>query len=96
MVEVFNVYKGLQKPLVFKMFKGKFIYWGLGSIVIGLLLCMAISSTVNLFIGIAALVVITGGGLVLTALNQRKGLSSKSKFIGICILQTLFQKNDQN
>ena len=26
--EEFAVYKGLQRPLVFKMFKGKFIYYG--------------------------------------------------------------------
>ena len=92
MAEAYNVYKGLQKPLVFKMFKGKFIYWGLGSIVIGLLLCMVCSSIFNLIIGILALLIVTGGGLVLTATHQKKGLSSRSKFIGVCILQTLFQR----
>jgi hypothetical protein len=92
----FSVYKGLQKPLVFKMFRGRFIYWGLGSIVLGLLLCMALSSMINLFAGIVALAIITGGGLALTATKQRKGLHAKTRFPGICIHQSKYQKYDQN
>ena len=92
----FNVYKGLQKPLVFKMFRGKYIYWGLGSIVTGLLLCMALSSLINLFAGIIALAVITGGGLALTATQQRKGLHAKNRFPGISIHQSNYKKHDQD
>jgi hypothetical protein len=32
----FEVFKGLQKPLVFHSFKGKFIYWGAGFAVMSL------------------------------------------------------------
>ena len=96
MKEAFNVYKGLQKPLVFKMFKGQFIYWGIGSIITGLLLCMIFSSLFNLFAGILALAIISGGGLCLTALQQKKGLHSKSRFSGIFIHQSNYQKHDQN
>ena len=96
MNEAYLVYKGLQKPLVFKMFKGRFIYWGIGSIISGLLLCMIFSSMVNLLSGILALAMITGGGLSLTALQQKKGLHSKVKFHGIMMLQTNYQKHDKN
>ena len=34
----FAIYKGLQRPLVFRSFKGKFIYWGVGSLMAGLVL----------------------------------------------------------
>ena len=96
MKEAFNVYKGLQKPLVFKMFKGQFIYWGIGSIITGLLLCMVLTSLVNLFAGILALAILSGGGLCLTALQQKKGLHSKARFPGILIHQSNYQKHDQN
>ena len=38
MARRFPIYKGLQKPLVFRGFKGKYIYWGLGSLLAGLVL----------------------------------------------------------
>ena len=96
MKEVFHVYKGLQKPLVFKMFKGQYIYWGMGSIIIGLLLCMIFSSLLNLIAGILAFAIITGGGLGLTANQQKKGLHSKSRHSGTYIHQSNYQKNDKD
>ena len=39
----YNVYKGLQKPLIFKGFKGKFIYIGGACIISALLLCAIVS-----------------------------------------------------
>mgnify|MGYP006921613039 CR=1 FL=1 len=95
-MEVFHVYKGLQKPLVFKMFRGLFIYWGLGSIIIGLLLCMIVSSTINLITGIISFAFITGGGLAITAIQQMKGLHSKNRMNGIFILQSNYHKHDQD
>lgn len=92
----FNVYKGLQKPLVFKSFKGQYIYWGVGSILVGLLLCMILSSLLGLFAGILILVFVTGGGLCYTAIQQKKGLHTKAKHPGIFIHQSNYQKYDQN
>ena len=96
MKEVFHVYKGLQKPLVFKMFKGQFIYWGTGAIIVGLLLCMIFTALVNLIAGILLFAITTGGGLSLTAIQQRKGLHSKNGQIGIFIYQSNYQKHDQD
>ena len=96
MMEVFHVYKGLQKPLVFKMFRGQFIYWGIGSITLGLLLCMILSSAVHLIVGIISLAIVTGGGLAFTAIRQKKGLHSKKRYNGIFILQANYQKHDQD
>jgi len=96
MKEEFNVYKGLQKPLVFKAFKGKFIGWGLGSILAGLLLFLILSSMVNLPTGIITLITITGGGLSITAMQQKKGLYSRNRYTGIFIQTTNYHRHDQN
>ena len=38
MAKRFPIYKGLQKPLIYKGFQGKFIGWGIGSLVTGVVL----------------------------------------------------------
>ena len=96
MKEEFSVYKGLQKPLVFKTFKGKFIGWGLGSILAGLLLCLILSSLINLLTGILTLITISGGGLSITAIQQKKRLHARNRYTGIFIQTTNYHRHDQN
>ena len=86
----FNVYKGLQKPLIFKGFKGKFIYIGGECIVSSLLICVALSSIFSILWGCAALVLIMFGGLGLTSHFQKKGLHNKDKRKGIFIFSKTF------
>ena len=47
----YNVYKGLQKPLIFKGFKGKFIYIGGACIISALLLCAIVSTLASFMWG---------------------------------------------
>jgi hypothetical protein len=47
----FAIYKGLQRPLVFRSFKGKFIYWGVGSLLAGLVLGALTMSLINMWLG---------------------------------------------
>jgi hypothetical protein len=75
----FAVYKGLQKPLVFKGFQGKFIYWGLVS---GALLM----SLVSMWLGAVVLISCILGGLLFTAHKQKGGLHSKRRDTQIFIL----------
>ncbi len=86
----YNVYKGLQKPLIFKGLKGKYIYYGIGSIVGSLLLC-AIVAVISSFL-YAGITLIVGifGGLFLSAHNQKKGLHKKDKRKGIFIINKVF------
>jgi hypothetical protein len=81
----YALYKGLQRPLVFKFFKGKFIYWALGSIVAGIIVGGALSALVSSIAGIAGLVVVSIPLLFYTISNQKKGLHTKTtdNFIGI-------------
>lgn len=79
MAKQFQVYKGLQRPLVYRGFKGKFIYWGVGTLLTGLLigaLCMAL---LNMWLGLIVMICCIGGGLVFIAAKQKKGLHIKSR-----------------
>ena len=66
----YPVYRGLQKPLVFKSFKGRYIYWGLGTILIALLTAMLISSIAGIFTGMTTMTAILGAGLGKVSMTQ--------------------------
>jgi hypothetical protein len=80
----YQVYRGLQKPLVFKSFKGQYIYWGLGSILFALLTAMLVASLVNILAGIISMAIILGLGLGATAFFQHRGV--KGTFTGIALI----------
>jgi hypothetical protein len=92
MAKRFAVYKGLQKPLIFKGFKGKFIYWGLGSLLAGLVLGAVTMSLVNMWLGAIVLVGCMVGGLVFTASKQKGGLNAKSHARGVFVHQANLKK----
>jgi len=89
--KTFSVYKGLQKPLVFKAFKGKFIFWGvgsvLGSVIIGGLLMALVSSIIGGLAMVAGII----GGFLITASQQKKGLFNKTKHNGIYIIASVYK-----
>lgn len=81
----FPVYKGLQKPLMYRGFKGKFIAYGIASLIMGLVLGGVLGSITNMFLGGTVMVASIVGGLFLTASLQKKGLHSKTRNIGVFI-----------
>jgi len=88
MARRFAVYKGLQKPLVFRGFKGKYIYWGVGSLLAGLVLGSLTMSLVNMWLGALVLIGSVIGGLLYIASRQKKGLHDKANAKGIYIIQS--------
>ncbi len=86
MARKYAVYKGLQKPLVFKGFKGKYIYWGLASLLTGLIFGALTMSLVNMWLGAVVLVGSIVGGILFTAAKQKGGLHSKCRHTNIFIL----------
>lgn len=82
----YNVYKGLQKPLIFKAFKGKFIYYGLGVLIGSLLIGTILIVSISIYVGAIVLVGGIIGGLLFIASKQKKGLHSKDKSKGIYIV----------
>lgn len=83
MARQFNIYKGLQKPLIYKGFQGKFIGWGLGSLVISLVTGGVVGSMSNMALGGFICVAGFVGGLAFTANQQKKGLHFKTRHVGI-------------
>lgn len=81
----YPIYKGLQKPLIYRGFKGKFIYWGIGSLVGGLLAGGLVGGLTNMYLGGLLMLLMIAGGLGYTFYKQRNGLHSKSRDTGIFI-----------
>jgi len=92
MAKQFNIYRGLQKPLIYKGFQGKFIGWGLASLVISLVLGGLIGSLTSMALG--GFVCVGGliGGLYFTAQQQKKGLHFKTRHTGVFQFGTDFKK----
>jgi len=75
----YKIYKGLQRPLVFKIFKGKYIYWALGSIVAGVITGGAASMMISSIAGAITMVVVAIPLLFFTISKQKEGLYTKTK-----------------
>lgn len=82
----FIVYKGLQSPLVFKGFKGKYIYWGLGSVLVGFVMCGILSVFVNFTTGLMFMLATVVGCFFYVSSKQKKGLHQKNNEKGIFII----------
>lgn len=82
----YALYKGLQRPLIFKFFKGKYIYWALGSLVAGIIIGGIISAVVSAFAGLACLLGVSLPLLFYTISKQKQGLHSKAKDTAIYMI----------
>lgn len=78
-IPTYKIYKGLQRPLVFKIFKGKYIYWALGSIVAGVVAGGAASMTISSIAGAVTMVLVAIPLLFFTISKQKEGLYTKTK-----------------
>ncbi len=94
----YKIYKGLQSPLVFKGFKGKFIYLGVAVILGSFLLAVILINLVDYVTGFLAMAVVLILGLLKLALEQKKGLHNKKRENGIYIVNPkyIFEKKDKS
>ena len=88
----FAIYKGLQRPLVFKMFKGKFIYYAAGVLVSGIIIAGLITAIVSSIAGLIVLFIITVPGLLYVINKQKEGLHGKKRERAIFIHKPVFRK----
>ncbi len=79
MARRYAIYKGLQRPLVYRGFKGKFIGWGIGSLVIGLLGGGLVGALFGMYLGAVLTLAIIAGGLTFTFQRQKGGLHVKTR-----------------
>lgn len=91
MAKRFPIYKGLQKPLIYKGFQGKFIGWGIGSLVTGVVLGGLIGSLTHMYLGGIITITIIGAGLLFTSQEQKKGLHNKNRYEGVFLIEPNFK-----
>lgn len=85
MIRRFSIYKGLQKPLVYRGFKGKFIGWGIGSLALGLVGGGLTGALTSMYLGGLVTILAIAGGLTYTFHRQKGGLNDKSRHKGVYI-----------
>jgi len=75
----YPLYKGLQKPLVYRGFRGRFIYWGIGSLAGGLVIGGLVGALTNMYLGGVLTILAISAGLAYTFSMQKYGLHNKSR-----------------
>ncbi|RBQ08960.1 plasmid transfer protein [Pedobacter miscanthi] len=88
----FKVYKGLQRPLTYKGFKGRFIYWGLGILLFSLITGALLMATVSMYVGALIMIGMIISGFLWLGSRQKKGLHDKNKLLGIYLHPSNLQK----
>ncbi|MGQ7856540.1 plasmid transfer protein [Pedobacter sp. WC2501] len=83
----FPVYRGLQRPLTYKGFKGRFIYWGVGILLLSLVTGALTMALINMYLGAVIMLMMIIGGLFYIGKCQKRGLHNKTRSNGI-FLQT--------
>ena len=86
-MERYPIYKGLEQPLSYRGFKGKFIGWGIGSLIGGLFLGGIIGAASNMYFGLFISVLFGGGGFCFTLYRQKLGLHNKKRELGLFVYQ---------
>ena len=87
-IQEFPVYKGLKKPFVFKGYKGKFIYYTGGGLLLSLIIG-AIGTSFNIIFGSLAMILgVVATIFIVNHLQKTKGLFNKSKHNNILWLNS--------
>ena len=87
MEEGYKLYKGLQKPLVFKGLKGRFLFIGAAAGVSTLLVAIIASTIEGLWAGAVAMFLFGGISFFIVIREQSKGLHSKWVGVGFYIVR---------
>ena len=81
----YPVFKGLQRPLEFLGFQGRYIYWAAGTAGGGILGFIISYVVFGFIVALAVITVVLAFGIVSIIIKQRKGLHSKNEERGIFI-----------
>lgn len=92
----YPIYKGLQKPLIYRGFRGKFITWGIGSLVFGLVSGGLIGAVSSMYLGGFFTVLNAALGMLYTFHKQKSGLYSRTRNRGLVMHPVPFSKSYAN
>ncbi len=91
------IYKGLQRPLVFKVFKGRFIYMALGALVGGITCGIIASILISAVAGLIVMALISIPLLMFTIEKQKHGLYEKRRDEAVFIIpsqHSIYRKHE--
>lgn len=94
--EGFEVYKGLQAPLMFKGFKGRYIYIGAAFLMGGFVIAAGLITLLGTIPGVIALCIIWTVGYVYISHKQKQGLHFKKKEKGVFIVVNKYKVRKLN
>lgn len=86
-MDTYKIFRGVQKPIEFKGFKGKYIYLGLGGGFAVMVLCGVLFATFGFLPGIGCLLTGLPGWFFYLSRKQKRGLTSKNNTSGIIIFE---------
>lgn len=87
----YSVYKGLQKPLEFLGFKGRYVFIALGAAIGSAILFIVLTILSQTLLAIALTLLLLGGTSIWIFVKQKKGLHSKKTHQGVYIVSHLIQ-----
>lgn len=96
MTKEYEVYKGLQKPLVFKGVKGKFIYWLAGGVLGSFILTIALNYFFGTLVAVLTFILALGTTFTTVHFKQKNGLHSKDKTKGIIYIKSVYKRSFKN
>ena len=94
--EGFEVYKGLQAPLMFKGFKGRYIYIGAAFLMGGFIVSAGIICAIGTIPGVIILCIIWTVGYIYISHKQKQGLHSKKRDKGVFIVVNKYKVRKLN
>lgn len=81
----YPVFKGLQRPLEYFGFRGRYVYWAAAAVAGAILGFLFLYILAGFMVGFLFAAVSFGGGLLMIFLKQHKGLHSKREDKGVFI-----------
>lgn len=88
----YPVFKGLQRPLEFMGLRGRYIWWGGGTVAGCLLGYMVVYMLFGFVVGLVFFTVVAGIGVVSILVKQRRGLHSKKIDKGVFVFSHAFRR----
>jgi len=89
---MYKIHKGVSKPIMFKGFKGNYIYMAGGCLGLAIVVMIFLSSSLGFIVSSVISIVIGGGGISLILKKQSKGMGGGKKHTGIYIVKNRLTK----
>lgn len=84
---MYKIYKGVSKPLMFKGFKGNYIYMAGACLGLAIIIMIMLSGTLGFIVSGVISIAVGGGGITFILKKQSEGMNKGKKDTGIYIVK---------